>query len=468
MSAISQTGRDAQGRCASSVSVNKRHTLEHSLSAGWRARALRLRKCLLLTGVSLAGCTDGRTDSLEVSQLQPTPQLASAEVVIRDSAGVRIAENVGSQWGISGEGWWVADTPSVHIGVVEGEADYRFSQINALWRRSDGSIVVADGRASQIRTYGPDGLLDSRFGRSGRGPGELEYVSFAAAYRGDSIVVWSGRRVSVFDWQGNFGRSWEISFPAPLRGGEGPRLYVRPAGVRGVFADGSFVVSAEAATRGGPGQILNLPMIYYRYSPEGALTDTLANVAGVDAQVPPPGAGPLGVETPFWRQFHVAVDGNELLLGISPDFEVERRSRGGRILELIRMLNVDLTVTNEDRERFKDYYRQTSAGRAGPAEIERVLDLVWFPPVKPPYAQLLVDSERNLWARHFKELGVTGHETWSVFLPTGQFLGWVRTPEGLLVRDIGADYLLGVWVDSFDVQHVRLYSLYRNANSSPR
>jgi hypothetical protein len=34
-------------------------------------------------------------------------------------------------------------------------------------------------------------------------------------------------------------------------------------------------------------------------------------------------------------------------------------------------------------------------------------------------------------------------------------------PAGLRVDDIGADYVLGVWRDDFDVEHVRLHALRR-------
>ena len=51
--------------------------------------------------------------------------------------------------------------------------------------------------------------------------------------------------------------------------------------------------------------------------------------------------------------------------------------------------------------------------------------------------------------------------TWDVFDPTGRWLGPVRMPTGLRITDIGSDYVLGVWRDADDVEHVRMYELVK-------
>jgi len=49
--------------------------------------------------------------------------------------------------------------------------------------------------------------------------------------------------------------------------------------------------------------------------------------------------------------------------------------------------------------------------------------------------------------------------TWTVFADDGHVLGTVDTPPGLEIYQIGNDYVLGVWRDETDVEHVRLYGL---------
>jgi hypothetical protein len=48
---------------------------------------------------------------------------------------------------------------------------------------------------------------------------------------------------------------------------------------------------------------------------------------------------------------------------------------------------------------------------------------------------------------------------WTVFDPEGRMLGTVATPARFRVFSIGTDYVLGVWRDDMDVEHVRLFTL---------
>lgn len=57
--------------------------------------------------------------------------------------------------------------------------------------------------------------------------------------------------------------------------------------------------------------------------------------------------------------------------------------------------------------------------------------------------------------------GDTAQAAWTVLSPSGRVLGTVHVPRGLNVRQIGGDWLLGVAVDSDEVEHVRLYRLKR-------
>ena len=48
---------------------------------------------------------------------------------------------------------------------------------------------------------------------------------------------------------------------------------------------------------------------------------------------------------------------------------------------------------------------------------------------------------------------------WSVFDVEGFFLGRVTMPHEFSPLDIGPDYVLGLWRDEDDVEHVRMYEL---------
>lgn len=55
-----------------------------------------------------------------------------------------------------------------------------------------------------------------------------------------------------------------------------------------------------------------------------------------------------------------------------------------------------------------------------------------------------------------------------LFDPEGEVQGVVWTPPGLEVESIGEDFILGVWLDEFDVEYVRRYGLRRGAAAASR
>ncbi len=71
-----------------------------------------------------------------------------------------------------------------------------------------------------------------------------------------------------------------------------------------------------------------------------------------------------------------------------------------------------------------------------------------------------VDVVGNLWVRDYNRPG--DHSSrWSVFDSEGRFLGPIALPDGLMPLDIGDDYVLGLWRDTDDVDHVRMYDLVK-------
>lgn len=67
-------------------------------------------------------------------------------------------------------------TDTVWIGSVDGDGPDVFGSIAALAVDSQGAIHVFDGRAHELRIFGPDGSFLSKHGRRGSGPGEFQHV----------------------------------------------------------------------------------------------------------------------------------------------------------------------------------------------------------------------------------------------------------------------------------------------------
>jgi hypothetical protein len=121
------------------------------------------------------------------------------------------------------------------------------------------------------------------------------------------------------------------------------------------------------------------------------------------------------------------------------------------------------------------YVRVIGRRGQGPGEFRQVMGLTRRPgdtlaaPNLPAYAQL-VDNDRNLWvsdasldwylAQGFSRVPA-GPVAWRVFDRDGRWLGSVTMPPRFRPMDIGSDYVLGLWRDADDVEHVRLYQLTR-------
>ena len=84
------------------------------------------------------------------------------------------------------------------------------------------------------------------------------------------------------------------------------------------------------------------------------------------------------------------------------------------------------------------------------------------------FNRILEDGEENLWVRH-QVSASDSVRTWSVFGPTGSWLGEVNIPIGLTVEAIGREEILVVGRDDLDVQYVHLYRLvkYEHARQLP-
>ena len=393
------------------------------------------------------------------SAAPPTPTFT-----VRDSAGVQIVESTAPAWA-PGDAWTVGAEPAVHIGVIEGSEEYQFTIIGGVWRVPDGGFVVADTRSAEVRFFDADGMFRGSFGRQGDGPGEFRRLIAAYPYRGDSIAVWDGRRLSVFDHGGQLGRTLTPSLtrPFPPRGDGGP-MVLTGSGLQGLFPDGALLASPGMIVRITPTPGLRIPQetTLMRYSAEG---DSLQSVGPFpEPELVMPAISVLGgvrLGSPFTRRVVYFPGSLGLYVGASKDLEVQRFGSDGVLDFVIRASHRSLVLTEEHRDMFKDSERERLAESASPEELERALASVEFPETVPPYSQLLVDSEDHLWVRDYKIRGTSGPEVWGVFSPEGQLLGTLETPERLQVRQIGVDFILGIWTDELDVRYVRMYTLER-------
>ena len=129
----------------------------------------------------------------------------------RDSAGIRITENASPPEG-SRLPWLIGPEPLVSIGELDGEEPYMLHWAGSVARLSDGRIMVGNYGSSEVRMFDASGSHLVSWGGEGEGPGEFMSLTRAAPWPGDSIVAWysPGLGLSVFDSEGNYGRSFVL------------------------------------------------------------------------------------------------------------------------------------------------------------------------------------------------------------------------------------------------------------------
>lgn len=377
------------------------------------------------------------------------------DVVVRDSAGIRITENAVQVW-TPERAWRLAGSPQVSIGTLEGLEEYQLTDVARVWRTDKGMIVVGDRTAHQIRMYDADGGFLRSFGREGEGPGEFRHLTALAPYRGDSIITWDTRlkRISVFDAQGVLGRMQRVTLDLVQRG-EGQQSWGISESFVGAFDDGSLVFAPMMILRYEPeaSPVFERPLVHV--SAEGDFLASLGTFVVAEIR---------GSARPFPRVEAITIRGDRLYNGLGEQYEIQMWTAGGVLERLIRIPAYERAVDQHARNDFTEWFRerQRAMGRSE-QQAERELSRTTFPTVLPPYSALLVDTRDNLWVEEYRLRTDSLPTRWDVFDPAGRWLGAVDMPRDFQAHQIGPDFVIGVRAQDGDVPLVESYPLVKSA-----
>jgi hypothetical protein len=397
-----------------------------------------VRACIAVT-LTVATVTSGGCGGVE----------AEPAAVERDSVGVHIVESPAA---LAARPFaTVVAEPLVEIGELEGDEAYQLSRAQSARRLSDGRIVIANGGTQELRLFTAAGAHLVTVGREGEGPGEFKGLGAVYVLPGDTLAAydWNLRRVSLFAPDGTFVRSHPLDYP----GG-----FPQPLGR---FADGSWLCSRgfTFAPGGDGSDIIRDTVPFLVFEPTGALRDSIGPFPGTEFYVRSTGQSAFAMSLPFGRSTEAVVIGDRFYAGHNERYEIVRYTPAGVADLVVRLARPPVAVTGDDLARFKaEWLEDTDAGFR--PQAERTLQEMPFPATFPAFAELAADPDGNLWVLDFGRPGET-HGHWVVFDPQGRALGAVETPPGLRVREIGRDYVLGVWQDDLDVEHVRMHALAR-------
>jgi hypothetical protein len=367
----------------------------------------------------------------------------------RDSAGVRIVENHAPAWA-EGEAWTVSTEPSLTIGSAVDDEGYFLHQVMGALRLDDGRIVVANAGTNELRLYGPDGAYLETTGRAGEGPGEYEAIYSLSRYVADSILVADPAlgRTSIVDESGSFGRSVRID-------GRHETL--------GSLGDGSLVLlkwrTGASADYGAAG-ITWLSGRVMVMSPHGSAVDTIG-----EFDLSQNAVGPDGRPARYlFQPWHVrAITDSSLFWARGDSFAIREYNREGNLLRIIRKTHTPTPVTESLKKEFVGSYLRVLERDGFPEERRNQIADEFYAAESnqavPPFRSMLLDRSGNLWVGNYSPDPYAPSRYWEVFGTEGSWLGTVETPPGVVLYEIGDDYLLGRSKDEYGVEYVVLYSL---------
>lgn len=382
---------------------------------------------------------------------------------IRDSAGIRIVDNLRPAWA-AGRAWTIAAQPLVNIGSGE-DSLHELSTVMGAVRLSDGSIAVANMGSSNIRIYDPQGRFVRAIGRRGQGPGEFRQVMGVARRPGDTLVVIDSREeFEYFTADGRFVRG--LRSPSHRDGFVMSGFHL--------FDDGSFARTSWPQGHNRTEDRWLDSLVVVHVTPADTLGRIVSRHPAIEYTRKPAFPGALPVQ--YGPAGFIVPDGDGYYVAYAERYEIRRHRLDGALERVIRAPWTRVPVRASDREAYRQFLVGLGAeggGRTDPrlaAQRLRLLEATVFARHLPAYQQLIVDRERNLWVSEAEVERYTtqgfstvpsGPTAWRVFDRQGVWLGTVVMPARFRPMEIGREYVLGLWRDADDVEHVRLYRLDR-------
>lgn len=386
----------------------------------------------------------------------------TGSALVRDSAGVIIVQNPGDIWSTT-QARQLSAEPALRIGAADGDEPYLFDGIRGIASLSDGRIVVANGGSASLRWFDPEGGFLFERGGSGEGPGEFSRLGGITRSGGDTIVVvdWSARRAVTFAPDGTH------AITTTLLGLPGP------PGVVFRLSDGSFIagVSGFSSSQFGPNPepgILRLPVPMVRVPPDAASVDTLGQFLGTEVSIQVEGRGMFFVPPPFAKSLHYAVADDQLYIGTAERFAIDVYSADGRLLRSIRAPDVDLQLSDEVIEAYREHRRSAleELSEQQRAVEERRITALAFPESLPAYTSLLVDHDGRLWVGEHVSVPARPRR-WAIFDSDGRLIELVETPPRFIPLEITGTFIWGRATDDLGVQYVVAYAFEPSEATPP-
>ena len=373
---------------------------------------------------------------------------------VRDSAGIRIVENARPADG-SRLPWRIGPEPAASIGVLEGEEPYMLHWVADATKLPDGRIVVANGGTEEVRMFDGDGQHLTTLGGEGEGPREFMSLVGVGRWPGDSIAAWYAGNlgVSIFNSEGVFARTLFLRSEQSVNW-----LRARPAAVR---QDGTLL-SRRVLDDESRSAIVEI------WDGGGLLSASLGRHPGEEIIFTTDDRGnTLLTNIAYGRRLVTGLWGDLVVVSPTSSYEIRAFREDGTLDRIVRRDHEPRAPTEADRAPYVE--DQMIHILATPELPEQIVEEARshflgapFAETFPAFTSVMTDAAGNLWVEEYEfPLEDRPGVLWTVFDPTGQVLGFVETPEGLEIFEIGEDYILGTTEDELEVEYVQVWPLVR-------
>lgn len=382
---------------------------------------------------------------------------------VSDSAGVSIFESTEPLWSTEG-GWTISPEPLVVIGQLEGDESYLLDRVAGARRLPDGRIAILDVGSRRVRIYDSAGKHLGDLGGDGDGPSEFRQPQFLDLI-GDTLVVFEFLPASVtwFSSEGDFIRTNEV-----LRSGTG----TIPRAMAFGYLNGRYGIAALVESAQDHAQVEGRnrpPVTLLRFALDGSGVDSLLSVPGTEMTTSFPRPGSIrNRPVIFGNTAYLAASRDWIFVAPTDGFSLLAFDIDGVLRKILRRAVSPRSVTSADIDRYVEKrIRDVDPPLEERESYERSIRAWDVAETMPATRWICADSEGNIWVEEFDEDGL-GQGRFSVFRSDGAWLGHVDLPNGLPETrgglfqpwvEIGPDYILGVWVDEFGVEQVRLYGI---------
>lgn len=164
---------------------------------------------------------------------------------------------------------------------------------------------------------------------------------------------------------------------------------------------------------------------------------------------------------PFFRSTMHAISDDHYYLGDTGEPEIRVYRPDGTPVRLLRWEAPGRALRSAVVEREKEWIRRSHDNDFSRPHIERIFREVPLPESLPAFSSFQVDSEGHLWVKEHRNSWDEGDAEWLIFAGDGRMTARIHLPDRFRPMHTGADFILGVARDEFDVEEVRLHRLDR-------